>query len=59
MKLNKVYNGKCWAFALKSKKLKIMSNFKIENDDRIYLFFIFVKEYQKQVSMVLSKFFNK
>ena len=59
MQLNKVWNGKCWAFALKSKKLKIMSDFKLELDGRFNLFFIFVKEKQTQVSMILSKFFNK
>ena len=31
-----------------------MSDFKLEIDDRF-----FVKEQQKQVSMILSKFFNK
>ena len=59
MHLNKVWNGKCWAFALKSKKLKIMNDFKLEIDDRFNLCFILVKEWQKQVSMLLSKFFNK
>ena len=43
LQLNKVWNGKCRAFALKTKKLKIMSNFKLEICDRI-IFFIFVKE---------------
>ena len=38
MQLNKVWNGKCWAFALKSKKLEIMSDFKLEIDDRFNLF---------------------
>ena len=44
LQLNKVRNGKCWAFALKSKKMKIMSDFKLEIDDRFNLFFIFVEE---------------
>ena len=30
-----------------NKKMKIMSDFKLEIDDRINLFFIFVKELQK------------
>ena len=39
LQLNKVRNGKCWAFVLKSKKIKIMSDFKLEIDDRFNLFF--------------------
>ena len=54
--LNNVWNGKCWAFALKSKKMKKVSDLKLEIDDR---FNLFLWKEKKQVSMILSKFFNK
>ena len=38
LQLNKVRNGKCWVFVLKRKKMKIMSDFKLEIDDRFNLF---------------------
>ena len=38
LQLNKVWNGKCRAFALKSKKMKRVSDFKLEIDDRFNLF---------------------
>ena len=38
LQLNKVWNGKCWAFALKSKKMKRVSDFKLEIDDWFNLF---------------------
>ena len=38
LQLNKVWNRKCWAFALKGKMMKIMSDFKLEIDERFNLF---------------------
>ena len=56
MLLNKVWNGKFWAFALKSKKLKIMSDFKLEIDDWFKLFLFFWKNNKNNLVWVLVNF---